>query len=160
MSRVQLALNVSDLDAGRRLLLEALRQPRRPRCGPGYANFAIADPPLKLVLIENADGRGSGVAGALNHLGVEVDDRRRGGRRPAAASSGEGLDTADQEADDLLLRRPGQGVGRRTPTARPGRSTPCSPTPPVEAGRRAATARAARTAEAGASAGAVAAACC
>ncbi|HEY7948133.1 MAG TPA: ArsI/CadI family heavy metal resistance metalloenzyme, partial [Acidimicrobiales bacterium] len=39
---------------------------------PGYANFAIADPPLKLVLIENSAGRGAGVAGALNHLGVEV----------------------------------------------------------------------------------------
>ena len=36
---------------------------------PGYANFAVAEPPLKLVLIEN---RGHG--GTLNHLGVEVED--------------------------------------------------------------------------------------
>jgi catechol 2,3-dioxygenase-like lactoylglutathione lyase family enzyme len=40
---------------------------------PGYANFAISEPPLKLVLIENPAARGEGVAGALNHLGVEVD---------------------------------------------------------------------------------------
>ena len=40
---------------------------------PGYANFAITEPPLKLVLIENGSGRGAGVVGALNHLGVEVD---------------------------------------------------------------------------------------
>jgi hypothetical protein len=40
---------------------------------PGYANFAVAEPPLKLVLIETTDAvRGSGTAGALNHLGVEV----------------------------------------------------------------------------------------
>ncbi len=40
---------------------------------PGYANFVVSDPPLKLVLIEtDADVRGSGAAGALNHLGIEV----------------------------------------------------------------------------------------
>ena len=40
---------------------------------PGYANFAITEPPLKLVLIETSEGtRGTGTAGALNHLGVEV----------------------------------------------------------------------------------------
>ncbi|MFY9616354.1 MAG: ArsI/CadI family heavy metal resistance metalloenzyme [Candidatus Dormiibacterota bacterium] len=68
MSRVQLALNVSDLEAaidfyGR--LFDAV--PAKVR--PGYANFAIAEPPLKLVLIENR-----GVGGTLNHLGVEVAD--------------------------------------------------------------------------------------
>ncbi len=40
---------------------------------PGYANFAISDPPLKLVLMETPDARGHGVEGALNHLGVEVE---------------------------------------------------------------------------------------
>ncbi len=68
MSRIQLALNVDDLDeslAFYRRLLGA--EPAKVR--PGYANFAVADPPLKLVLIENP-GRG----GSLNHLGVEVDD--------------------------------------------------------------------------------------
>jgi catechol 2,3-dioxygenase-like lactoylglutathione lyase family enzyme len=67
MSRVQLALNVSDLDAaiafyGRLFATE----PAKVR--PGYANFAIADPPLKLVLIA-----GNGTPGSLNHLGVEVE---------------------------------------------------------------------------------------
>src|SRR5689334_10892097 len=68
MSRLQLALNVNDLEEAvtfySRLFGTA---PAKTR--PGYANFAIADPPLKLVLIENA-GRG----GSLNHLGVEVAD--------------------------------------------------------------------------------------
>ena len=68
MSRIQLALDVDDLEVSlafyRRLFGT---EPAKVR--PGYANFAIADPPLKLVLIENP-GRGGG----LNHLGIEVDD--------------------------------------------------------------------------------------
>jgi catechol 2,3-dioxygenase-like lactoylglutathione lyase family enzyme len=68
LPRVQLALNVSDVDAavdfyGR--LFGAEPHKRRP----GYANFALESPPLKLVLIENAAAGGS-----LNHLGVEVGD--------------------------------------------------------------------------------------
>jgi catechol 2,3-dioxygenase-like lactoylglutathione lyase family enzyme len=64
--RIQLALNVDDLDESisfYRKLFGA--EPAKVR--PGYANFAIADPPLKLILMEN---RGQG--GSLNHLGVEV----------------------------------------------------------------------------------------
>ncbi|WP_088895003.1 ArsI/CadI family heavy metal resistance metalloenzyme [Leptolyngbya ohadii] len=67
MSRVQIALNVSNIDAAidfYRKLLGAEPAKRRP----GYANFAVAQPPLKLVLIENPD-----TAGTLNHLGVEVE---------------------------------------------------------------------------------------
>ncbi|MGD9765295.1 MAG: ArsI/CadI family heavy metal resistance metalloenzyme [Candidatus Binatia bacterium] len=66
MARVQLALNVSNLDEAvefYRRLFDA--EPAKRRAG--YANFAIADPPLKLVLIE-----GGGEPGTLNHLGVEV----------------------------------------------------------------------------------------
>lgn len=71
MSRVQLALNVSDVDAAAAFYTKLFGvEPAKRR--PGYANFAIADPPLKLVLIESGAGRGTGVAGALNHLGVEV----------------------------------------------------------------------------------------
>jgi catechol 2,3-dioxygenase-like lactoylglutathione lyase family enzyme len=71
MSRVQLALNVSDLEAAIDFYSKLFSaEPAKVR--PGYANFAIAEPPLKLVLIESADARGSGVTGALNHLGVEV----------------------------------------------------------------------------------------
>ena len=73
MSRVQLALNVSDLDAAVEFYSKLFNTPVNKR-KPGYANFAIAEPPLKLVLIETgAKVRGQGAGGALNHLGVEVD---------------------------------------------------------------------------------------
>lgn len=66
--RIQLALNVDDLDESIAFYSRLFgTQPAKAR--PGYANFAIADPPLKLVLLENP-GRG----GSLNHLGVEVAD--------------------------------------------------------------------------------------
>jgi catechol 2,3-dioxygenase-like lactoylglutathione lyase family enzyme len=64
--RVQLALNVSDLDAAVEFYTKLFaREPAKRR--DGYANFAVDDPPLKLVLIENARS-----GGTLNHLGVEV----------------------------------------------------------------------------------------
>jgi catechol 2,3-dioxygenase-like lactoylglutathione lyase family enzyme len=64
--RVQLALNVDDLDKSISFYSRLFgTEPAKVR--PGYANFAIADPPLKLILMEN---RGQG--GSLNHLGVEV----------------------------------------------------------------------------------------
>ncbi len=66
MSRVQLALNVSDLDAAV-VFYSKLFNAEPAKLRPGYANFAIAEPPLKLVLIE-----GQGEPGSLNHLGVEV----------------------------------------------------------------------------------------
>jgi catechol 2,3-dioxygenase-like lactoylglutathione lyase family enzyme len=66
MSRLQLALNVSDLDEAVTFYSKFFKtEPAKIR--PGYANFAIAEPPLKLVLFENPE-----VAGTLNHLGVEV----------------------------------------------------------------------------------------
>jgi len=70
--RVQLALNVSDLEASVAFYSAMFGvEPHKRR--PGYANFAIAEPPLKLVLIETSEAiRGTGTAGALNHLGVEV----------------------------------------------------------------------------------------
>jgi catechol 2,3-dioxygenase-like lactoylglutathione lyase family enzyme len=71
MSRVQLALDVSDIDAAVEFYSKLFATEPGKR-HPGYANFAIVEPPLKLVLIENGAVRGSGVAGALNHLGVEV----------------------------------------------------------------------------------------
>ena len=67
MSRVQLALNVSDLDAAVEFYSKLFNTPVNKR-KPGYANFAIAEPPLKLVLIENP-----GHGGTINHLGVEVE---------------------------------------------------------------------------------------
>ncbi len=72
MSRVQLALNVSDMEEAVEFYSKLFgTEPAKRQ--PGYANFAIADPPLKLVLVEDVTARGNGVTGALNHLGVEVE---------------------------------------------------------------------------------------
>jgi hypothetical protein len=66
MGRVQLALNVGDLDEAIGFYSKLFQtEPAKRR--PGYANFAVVDPPLKLVLFENP-----AQAGTLNHLGVEV----------------------------------------------------------------------------------------
>ncbi|HLI74211.1 MAG TPA: ArsI/CadI family heavy metal resistance metalloenzyme [Acidimicrobiales bacterium] len=90
MSRVQLALNVSDVDEAVAFYTKLFATaPAKRR--PGYANFAVADPPLKLVLIE-----GAGSPGTLNHLGVEVestDDVAATTRR----LSDEGLATAAED---------------------------------------------------------------
>ena len=65
--RLQLALNVSDLDKAVDFYTRMFGvEPAKTR--PGYANFAIADPPLKLVLFE-----GQGEPGSINHLGVETE---------------------------------------------------------------------------------------
>ena len=67
MSRIQLALNVDDIDAATAFYSKLFGvAPAKTR--PGYANFAVANPPLKLVLLENP-----GQGGTLNHLGVELD---------------------------------------------------------------------------------------
>jgi catechol 2,3-dioxygenase-like lactoylglutathione lyase family enzyme len=64
---MQLALNVDDLDAAI-TFYSKLFATEPAKVKPGYANFAIANPPLKLVLLENP-----GQGGTLNHLGVEVE---------------------------------------------------------------------------------------
>jgi hypothetical protein len=67
MSRIQLALNVDNLAEGVAFYSKLFKtQPAKVK--EGYANFAIAEPPLKLVLIENP-----GHGGSINHLGVEVE---------------------------------------------------------------------------------------
>ena len=91
MSRIQLALDVDDLEASIAFyttLLGAGPAKRRP----GYANFAVAEPPLKLVLLENP-GRGGG----LNHLGVEVDSSEQV-RAESARLSEAGLLTDEQRS--------------------------------------------------------------
>jgi catechol 2,3-dioxygenase-like lactoylglutathione lyase family enzyme len=93
LPRVQLALSVSDVDAAVEFysrLFDAKPHKRRP----GYANFALDAPPLKLVLIEDADG-----AGGLNHLGVEVSsaDEVEASQKRATAS---GLTTSSE--DDVV----------------------------------------------------------
>jgi catechol 2,3-dioxygenase-like lactoylglutathione lyase family enzyme len=67
MSRIQLALNVDDIDVATAFYAKLFgTEPAKTR--PGYANFAITNPPLKLVLLESP-----GQGGTLNHLGVEVE---------------------------------------------------------------------------------------
>lgn len=81
-SRIQLALNVADIEAATKFYADLFGvQPAKQR--PGYANFVVADPPLKLVLFEKA-----GATSPLNHLGVEVassDDVLAATRRFAEA---------------------------------------------------------------------------
>jgi catechol 2,3-dioxygenase-like lactoylglutathione lyase family enzyme len=96
MSRVQLALNVSDLDAAVEFYSKLFATEPAKR-QPGYANFAIVEPPLKLVLIENPTARGSGVTGALNHLGVEMTSQGEV-RNSIDRFSAEGLAIEVQEA--------------------------------------------------------------
>lgn len=67
MSRVQLALNVDDLESSITFYSKLFGVAPAKR-KPGYANFAVTEPPLKLVLLENP-----GKGGSINHLGVEVD---------------------------------------------------------------------------------------
>jgi catechol 2,3-dioxygenase-like lactoylglutathione lyase family enzyme len=67
MARLQLALNVDDIDAAVDFYTAFFDTPPAKR-RPGYANFAVVDPPVKLVLFENP-----AVTGTLNHVGVERD---------------------------------------------------------------------------------------
>jgi catechol 2,3-dioxygenase-like lactoylglutathione lyase family enzyme len=73
MPRVQLALRVADLESSIAFYSKLLgAEPAKRR--PGYANFAIAEPPLKLVLLE---GDAANEATRLDHLGVEVEDAQQ-----------------------------------------------------------------------------------
>lgn len=89
MSRVQLAINVSDIDAAVDFYSKLFKtEPAKRK--PGYANFAIDEPALKLVLIENASA-----AGTLNHLGVEVFSTKEVAETERRLS-GAGLATAEE----------------------------------------------------------------
>jgi len=91
-SRLQLALNVTDLDAATSFYRDLFGvEPAKQR--PGYVNFEISDPPLKLVLFHNP-----GAASPLNHLGVEVATTDRvleAAGRFAAAGLPHTMSTAD-----------------------------------------------------------------
>src|ERR1700754_1198620 len=89
MSRVQLALNVDDLAQGVAFYSKLLNtEPAKIK--DGYANLPIAEPPLKLVLIENP-----GHGGAINHLGVEVESSGKV-RAEIGRLAGEGLFTEEE----------------------------------------------------------------
>jgi catechol 2,3-dioxygenase-like lactoylglutathione lyase family enzyme len=136
VSRVQLALNVSDVDeavAFYSKLFATVPAKRRP----GYANFAVDEPPLKLVLIENP-----AAAGTLNHLGVEVGSA---GDVTAAQArlAGDGLATATEEnvtccyavQDKVWVDGPDATpwevytvlADSETPYGQPAESTSCGP---------------------------------
>ena len=91
MSRVQLALNVADLDEAI-VFYSKLFATEPAKVRPGYANFAVIDPPLKLVLIEDPNQ----TPGTLNHLGVEVPTTEEVSAAQARLA-GEGLATAVEE---------------------------------------------------------------
>jgi catechol 2,3-dioxygenase-like lactoylglutathione lyase family enzyme len=106
VSRIQLALNVDDIDAAVAFYSTFFdTQPAKRR--PGYANFAVEDPPVKLVLFENPERTGT-----LNHLGVE------------RAS----VEEVQAEAD--RLEAAGLALDGEGPTPSAGRTTSCSRTPP------------------------------
>ncbi|WAC55575.1 ArsI/CadI family heavy metal resistance metalloenzyme [Gordonia sp. SL306] len=89
MSRMQLALNVDDLDSAVEFYSKLFNTDPAKR-KPGYANFAVVDPPLKLVLLENP-----GEGGTINHLGVEVESSDEV-HAEIARLSGEGLFTQEE----------------------------------------------------------------
>ena len=121
MSRVQLALNVEDLNAAIAFYTKLFQTPPA-KVRHDYANFAIADPPLKLVLFANSCEPGS-----LNHIGVEVETTDEVAA-VIARTQELGFDQHIQEtcraASRCRTRR-----GSRGPTTI-GSSTPCSPTRP------------------------------
>ena len=121
MSRVQLALNVADLDEAIDFYSKLFAtEPAKVR--PGYANFAIAEPPLKLVLIE-----GHGEPGTLNHLGVEVESTDEVGAAQARLA-GDGPRRPRPRTRSRVATPCRTRCGSTAPTASRGRSTPCSPT--------------------------------
>src|SRR5688572_33089539 len=90
MSRVQLALRVADLEGSIAFYSKLFgTEPAKRRAG--YANFAIAEPPLKLVLIEGAAGEPT----VMDHLGVEVEDSAQVAGA-SARLAGEGLPTLEE----------------------------------------------------------------
>jgi len=93
MSRVQLSINVSDFDAAV-AFYSRLFGAQPAKLQPGYANFALDDPPLKLVL--NSPGNGPG--GTINHLGVAV------------ASTGEDEQTETRLEGEGLATEPEPGA--------------------------------------------------
>ncbi len=98
MSRVQLALNVNDLDESV-AFYSALFGTEPAKRRPGYANFAIAEPPLKLILMESP-----GEGGSLNHLGVEVADTGAVGAEQARLAEA-GLASTDERGTTCCYAR-------------------------------------------------------
>ena len=127
MSRVQLALNVDDLETSIDFYSRLFgTEPAKVR--PGYANFAVAEPPLKLVLIENP-----GQGGTLNHLGVEVADVATVDADPDPAARPRAWPPSTSAARPAATPSRTSSGSRAPRTASAGRSTPSWPTvrPPM-----------------------------
>src|SRR5689334_24471010 len=91
MSRVQLALRVGDLEGSIAFYSKLFgTEPAKRR--PGYANFAIAEPPLKLVLLEGETDQ----ATVMDHLGVEVETTEQVSEATTRLT-GEGLATLTED---------------------------------------------------------------
>jgi predicted enzyme related to lactoylglutathione lyase len=120
VSRVQLALNVSNLEQAIEFYSKFFKsEPAKVR--PGYANFAIEEPPLKLVLIEN-----EGEPGSLNHLGVEVFSTDEV-QESTKYLSEVGLTTRVKNTPPVVSRCRTR-CGWTVSTGPDGRCTPCSRT--------------------------------
>src|SRR5215472_2722108 len=122
MARLQLALNVNDIDQAVGFYTKLFStEPAKLR--PGYANFAIAEPPLKLVLLESP-----GQGGTLNHLGVEVPDigtveaeqARLTGAGLASSDEGETWEIYTVLADSQTFYAEGHGPECCGGTGQPG----------------------------------------
>ena len=121
MSRVQLALNVNDIDKAVSFYTKLFgTEPAKRR--PGYANFAIAQPPLKLVLLENP-----GQGGTLNHLGVEVDSADAVDAEQTRLADA-GLAAIDERDTTCCYARQDKFWVRAPPAASAGKSTRSWPT--------------------------------
>ncbi len=112
MSRVQLALNVDNLDEAIRFY-STLFGTHPAKVKPGYANFAVTEPPLKLVLLETP-----GHGGTINHLGVEVESSEMVPQE-ISLLTGEGMFTEEEigttccfaTQDKVWITGPGGEVG-------------------------------------------------
>ena len=123
MARVQLAINVDNLDESI-AFYSKLFGTEPAKLKPGYANFAISEPPLKLILMENP-----GQGGSLNHLGVEVAD----------------TDTVDAEQTRLAEPASPRSTSATPPAAMPSRTSSGSPVlPTASAGRSTPSSKTAR----------------
>ena len=121
MSRVQLALNVDDLDEAVTFYSKLFNiEPAKLK--EGYANFAVAEPPLKLVLLENP-----GKGGTINHLGVEVESSDKVHAEIARLTGRASSPTRKSAPPVASPLRTRSGLPARP--ARSGRSTPSLPIP-------------------------------
>lgn len=117
MSRVQLALRVGDL-AGSIEFYSKLLNSEPAKLRPGYANFAIAEPPLKLVLLEGEPGQKT----VMDHLGVEVESTEQVDQA-SKRLTGEGMQTWSKTAPPAATPSRTR-YGYTDPARNHGRSTP------------------------------------